>query len=115
MDGRNATRPRLDASVFGLAVKKIRGGWYSDAYFNYAKEEHERYSQWVRCSVSCADRAGTPVLPGRPPHPATQDCLGITSAYLRGIDNTEIIHTVQRPALMITAARAWSAETLEAS
>jgi integrase/recombinase XerD len=28
--------------------------------------------------------------------------LGITSAYLRGIDNTEIIHTVhQRPAPMI--------------
>jgi site-specific recombinase XerD len=31
--------------------------------------------------------------------------LGITSAYLRGIDNTEIIHTVhQRPAPMIPAA-----------
>jgi site-specific recombinase XerD len=30
--------------------------------------------------------------------------LGITSAYLRGIDNTEIIHTVhQRPAPMIPA------------
>jgi integrase/recombinase XerD len=31
--------------------------------------------------------------------------LGITSAYLRGIDNTEIIHTVhERPAPMIPAA-----------
>ena len=30
--------------------------------------------------------------------------LGITSAYLRGIDSTEIIHTVhQRPAPMIPA------------
>ena len=30
--------------------------------------------------------------------------LGITSAYLRGIDNTEIIHTVhERPAPMIPA------------
>jgi len=31
--------------------------------------------------------------------------LGITSAYLRGIDNTEIIHAVhERPAPMIPAA-----------
>jgi hypothetical protein len=30
--------------------------------------------------------------------------LGITTAYLRGIDNTEIIHTVhERPAPMIPA------------
>ncbi len=30
--------------------------------------------------------------------------LGITSAYLRGIDNTEIIHAVhERPAPMISA------------
>jgi hypothetical protein len=33
--------------------------------------------------------------------------LGITSAYLRGIDNTEIIHTVYaRPAPMIPATNA---------
>jgi hypothetical protein len=39
----------------------------------------------------------------RTPHIQHAD-LGITSTYLRGIDNTEIIHTVhQRPAPMIPA------------
>ncbi len=33
--------------------------------------------------------------------------LGVTSAYLRGIDNTEITHTVhERPAPMIPATNA---------
>jgi integrase/recombinase XerD len=44
--------------------------------------------------------------------------LGITSAYLRGIDNTEIIHAVhERPAPMIPASTGllplrWSAPRL---
>src|SRR5438046_1713619 len=29
---------RLDPDVFRLPVEKIRDGWYSDAYFNFAKE-----------------------------------------------------------------------------
>ncbi|MEX2195083.1 MAG: hypothetical protein WD844_07335 [Thermoleophilaceae bacterium] len=38
-----ATRRRLDPSVFRLPVDRIRSGWYSDAYFNLTKEllEHE--------------------------------------------------------------------------
>jgi nicotinate phosphoribosyltransferase len=30
--------PRLDPAVFNLPVDRLRGGWYSDAYFNLAKE-----------------------------------------------------------------------------
>ncbi|MBV8735012.1 MAG: hypothetical protein JO120_09560 [Solirubrobacterales bacterium] len=42
---------------------------------------------------------------GGPDHPHIQHAnLSITSVYLRGIDNTEIIHTIhQRPAPMIPA------------
>jgi hypothetical protein len=29
---------RLDPKLFGLPVEQIRGGFYSDAYFNFAKE-----------------------------------------------------------------------------
>src|SRR3954451_8378734 len=32
------TRERLSPEVFRLPVEKIREGYYSDAYFNYAKE-----------------------------------------------------------------------------
>jgi nicotinate phosphoribosyltransferase len=32
------TRTRLDPSVFDLPVEKMRAGWYSDAYFNHARE-----------------------------------------------------------------------------
>jgi nicotinate phosphoribosyltransferase len=32
------TRTRLDPSIFRLPVERIRDGYYSDAYFNYAKE-----------------------------------------------------------------------------
>ena len=41
-----------------------------------------------------------------PYHPHIQHAnLGITSVYLRGIDNTEIVHAVhERPAPMIPAA-----------
>jgi nicotinate phosphoribosyltransferase len=41
-----AYRTRLDPSVFRLPVEKIRDGYYTDAYFNYAKqllEERGRY------------------------------------------------------------------------
>ena len=31
-------RERLDPSVFDLPVEKMRAGWYSDAYFNHARE-----------------------------------------------------------------------------
>ncbi|MEA2150264.1 MAG: nicotinate phosphoribosyltransferase [Solirubrobacteraceae bacterium] len=30
--------PRLDPAVFNLPVERLRAGWYSDAYFNLAKE-----------------------------------------------------------------------------
>jgi nicotinate phosphoribosyltransferase len=33
-----ATRTRLDPSVFRLPVERIRTGYYSDAYFNFTKE-----------------------------------------------------------------------------
>jgi hypothetical protein len=41
-----------------------------------------------------------------PYHPHIQHAdLGVTSVYLRGIDNTEIVHAVhERPAPMIPAA-----------
>src|SRR5437588_1877616 len=38
MNDGSARRRRLDPEVFRLPVEKIRGGWYSDAYFNFAKE-----------------------------------------------------------------------------
>jgi nicotinate phosphoribosyltransferase len=41
-----ATRTRLDPSVFRLPVERIRDGYYSDAYFNFTKqllEEQERH------------------------------------------------------------------------
>src|SRR2546423_317475 len=38
MNDGSARGPRLDPEVFRLPVEKIRGGWYSDAYFNFAKE-----------------------------------------------------------------------------
>src|SRR5437764_361054 len=40
-----AYRTRLDPSVFRLPVERIREGYYSDAYFNFAKrllEEQDR-------------------------------------------------------------------------
>src|SRR5256885_844193 len=38
MNDGSARRRRLDPEVFRLPVEKIRSGWYSDAYFNFAKE-----------------------------------------------------------------------------
>jgi nicotinate phosphoribosyltransferase len=38
MSGGPRTRTRLDADVFRLPVDKIREGYYSDAYFNFARE-----------------------------------------------------------------------------
>jgi nicotinate phosphoribosyltransferase len=32
------TRARLDPATFNLPVGRLRGGWYSDAYFNYTKQ-----------------------------------------------------------------------------
>jgi nicotinate phosphoribosyltransferase len=43
-----ATRTRLDPSVFRLPVERIRDGYYSDAYFNFTKqllEEQDRHPQ----------------------------------------------------------------------
>src|SRR4051794_20844047 len=33
-----ATRTRLDPALFDLPVEKMRAGWYSDAYFNHARD-----------------------------------------------------------------------------
>jgi len=44
----DATRARLDPSVFRLPVDRIRAGYYTDAYFNFTKqllEELERHAQ----------------------------------------------------------------------
>src|SRR3954453_1346027 len=41
-----ATRTRLEPSVFRLPVERIRGGYYSGAYFNFTKqllEEQDRH------------------------------------------------------------------------
>ena len=38
MNDGSGPRRRLDPDVFRLPVEKIRSGWYSDAYFNFAKE-----------------------------------------------------------------------------
>jgi len=38
MNDGSARGRRLDPEVFRLPVEKIRSGWYSDAYFNFAKE-----------------------------------------------------------------------------
>jgi nicotinate phosphoribosyltransferase len=38
MSGATRTRSRLDPEVFRLPVDKIRDGYYSDAYFNFARE-----------------------------------------------------------------------------
>jgi nicotinate phosphoribosyltransferase len=35
---REQTRPRLPPDIFGLPVERMREGYYSDAYFNYARE-----------------------------------------------------------------------------
>ena len=46
-------RVRLPASVFRLPVEKIRGGYYSDAYFNLTKslleaDDHRRPARRLR-------------------------------------------------------------------
>jgi nicotinate phosphoribosyltransferase len=33
-----STKPRLDPAIFDLPVEKMRAGWYSDAYFNHARD-----------------------------------------------------------------------------
>jgi nicotinate phosphoribosyltransferase len=33
-----STRKRLDPSIFDLPVEKMQAGWYTDAYFNHARE-----------------------------------------------------------------------------
>jgi nicotinate phosphoribosyltransferase len=35
---RQAARTRLDPEVFRLPIERIRGGYYSDAYFNFSRE-----------------------------------------------------------------------------
>ena len=46
-------RRRLDAAIFNLPVEKMRDGYYSDAYFNRAREivERDRYHPLVRMQV----------------------------------------------------------------
>jgi nicotinate phosphoribosyltransferase len=34
----SSTRTRLDPALFDLPVEKMRAGWYSDAYFNHARD-----------------------------------------------------------------------------
>ncbi|MEA2302622.1 MAG: nicotinate phosphoribosyltransferase, partial [Solirubrobacteraceae bacterium] len=44
-------RPRLATDVFDLPVERIRAGYYSDAYFNHAKELLERTGRHPRVVV----------------------------------------------------------------
>jgi nicotinate phosphoribosyltransferase len=46
-------RRRLDPAIFNLPVEKMRDGYYSDAYFNRAREivERDRYRPIVRMQV----------------------------------------------------------------
>src|ERR1700759_2936371 len=48
-----STRRRLDPDIFRLPVKRLRGGYYSDAYFVYTKHllEAERYHPRVTMQV----------------------------------------------------------------
>jgi nicotinate phosphoribosyltransferase len=43
-----ASRPRLDPAVFNLPVGRLRAGYYTDAYFNLAKETLEREGRHPR-------------------------------------------------------------------
>ena len=44
-------RERLSPSVFRLPVKKIRSGWYTDAYFNFARELVEAEGRQVTVTM----------------------------------------------------------------
>jgi nicotinate phosphoribosyltransferase len=44
-------RERLSPSVFRLPVRKIRSGWYTDAYFNFAKELLEAEGRHVTVTM----------------------------------------------------------------
>ena len=44
-------RERLSPSVFRLPVEKIRSGWYTDAYFNFAKELVEAEGRQVTVTM----------------------------------------------------------------
>jgi nicotinate phosphoribosyltransferase len=44
-------RTRLEPDVFRLPVEKIREGWYSDAYFNFAKELLESEGRHARVTM----------------------------------------------------------------
>src|ERR1700760_1324819 len=46
-------RPRLDPAILNLPVEKMREGYYSDTYFNRAREilERDRYHPRVRMQV----------------------------------------------------------------
>jgi nicotinate phosphoribosyltransferase len=46
-----ATRTRLDPSVFRLPVERIREGYYSDAYFNFTKELLEERGHCPRVTM----------------------------------------------------------------
>jgi nicotinate phosphoribosyltransferase len=44
-------KARLDPDVFRLPVEKIRDGWYSDAYFNFAKQLLEAERKHARVTM----------------------------------------------------------------
>jgi nicotinate phosphoribosyltransferase len=51
LTARSTTPERLDPGVFRLPVEKIREGWYSDVYFNFAKELLEAEGRHVRVTM----------------------------------------------------------------
>jgi nicotinate phosphoribosyltransferase len=56
LTARSTTLERLDPDVFRLPVEKIREGWYSDVYFNFAKELLEEEDRRVRVTMQVFQR-----------------------------------------------------------
>jgi nicotinate phosphoribosyltransferase len=50
------TRERLDPEVFRIPVKRVRSGYYSDAYFNFTKELLEEESHHPRVTMQVFQR-----------------------------------------------------------
>ena len=43
-------RTRLPPEIFDLPVEKMRAGWYTDAYFNHARDDAAARTAGIRAS-----------------------------------------------------------------
>jgi nicotinate phosphoribosyltransferase len=85
-------RPRLASDVFDLPVERIRAGYYSDAYFNHAKELLERTGRHPRVVVQVFQKHDS-VLGGIDEAIAVlRECSGHASGpdWLGGWDQLEV-------------------------